>query len=53
MKSLSVRLRIILIGLAIFGNAEVCKAESAWVPLLFYETWTNPPIGYSKSPHPP
>ena len=31
MKSLSVRLGVILIGLAIFGYAEVCNAQCAWV----------------------
>lgn len=31
MKSLSVKVVVILIGLAIFGYAEVCKAQSAWV----------------------
>ena len=31
MKSLSVKSGVILIGLAIFGYAELCKAEDAWV----------------------
>lgn len=33
MKSLSVKLGVIFVlsGLAIFGNAEVCKAQCAWV----------------------
>lgn len=31
MKSLSVRLGVIFIGLIIFSYAEVCKAQCAWV----------------------
>lgn len=31
MKPLSVKLGVILIGFAIFGYAEVCRAECAWV----------------------
>jgi hypothetical protein len=36
MKSLSVKLGVILIGLAIFGYSEVCKAQCAWV---LWEKW--------------
>ena len=31
MKSLLCKLEVILIGLVIFGYAEVCRAEGAWV----------------------
>ena len=48
MKSLSVKLGVILIGLAIFGYAEVCRAERAWVLWLKFESMSfvkdKPPI---------
>lgn len=37
MKSLSVKLGVILIGLAIFAYAEPCKGQCAWVLWIRYE----------------
>ena len=51
MKSLSVRLGVVLIGLAMFGCAEVCKAQCAqvlWQKLEVYESGKfKPERGYN------